>query len=121
MGGINNPVWPFYFADPFVWQHGNKYFAVGTGPVAERKTAQEADFTTYNINGSHLAFPLLVSTNLVDWKFHGGALLAHPSTHGGMFWAPEVAESDGKFYLYYSVAVEGLKHQLRVAVSAVPQ
>ena len=28
-----NPVYPEYFADPFVWKHDGIYYAVGTGVV----------------------------------------------------------------------------------------
>jgi hypothetical protein len=27
-----NPVYPSYFADPFAWKHGGRYYAIGTGP-----------------------------------------------------------------------------------------
>ena len=39
-----NPVYPHYFADPFVWKHGGEYFAVGTGPVGEKELVGETDF-----------------------------------------------------------------------------
>jgi len=35
-----NPVYPGYFADPFVWEHGGAYYAVGTG-AAEAARAVE--------------------------------------------------------------------------------
>ena len=36
------------------------------------------------------------------------------------FWAPEIAESAGRWYLYYSVGHGDRLHQLRVAVSSEP-
>jgi len=39
----------------------------------------------------------------------------------GDFWAPEIAHRDGRFYLYYSVGLGHLGHQLRVAVSDRPE
>src|SRR2546427_6517816 len=40
---------------------------------------------------------------------------------GNHFWAPAVAEAEGKFFLYYSVGHEDKGHQLRVALSEMPQ
>ena len=115
-----NPVYPYYFADPFVWKHEGRYFAVGTGPISEAPGAGEADFTTYAVDGREMAIPLLVSEDLVNWKLHGGAYLVPPFAKGAVFWAPEVAHHEGKFYLYFSCATEGLHHVLRVAVSDKP-
>ena len=50
-----NPVYPYYFADPFVWKHEGRYYAVGTGPISESPAAGEADFTTYEVNGREMA------------------------------------------------------------------
>jgi GH43 family beta-xylosidase len=97
-----NPVYPHYFADPFVLRHGDYYYAYGTAPGSG--------------DGRH--FPILRSDNLVDWTQVGWALNQAP---GVEFWAPEVAYHEGKFYLYYSASgIEGRDHQLRVAVSATP-
>jgi beta-xylosidase len=122
-GGVNykNPVYPYYFADPFVWKHKGRYYAVGTGPISEKPSAGESDFTTYKINGVEMAIPLLVSNNLVNWKLEGGALIVPPAAAGAVFWAPEVAYDGTRFYLYYSFATGGLHHQLRVASSAKPE
>jgi GH43 family beta-xylosidase len=119
-GKYRNPVYPFYFADPFVWKHEGEYYAVGTGPVGEKEVVGETDFTSYQMGTMHLAFPLLRSPDLVHWRFHGGAVKVEPEFQGGTFWAPEVAYNGEKFYIYYSVAKKGLEHQLRVASSAEP-
>jgi beta-xylosidase len=116
-----NPVYPFYFADPFVWKHQGRYYAVGTGPVSEAPDAGESDFTTINHHGREMAIPLLISDDLVNWKLHGPALAAPERARGAAFWAPEVAFADGRFYLYYSFATQGLSHSLNVAVSDRPQ
>jgi GH43 family beta-xylosidase len=121
MQGYQNPVYPYYFADPFVWKYRGIYYAVGTGPIAPLENPQEEDFTTSEVNGKHMVFPLLTSVDLVSWELIGGALEAPRFLHGGVFWAPEVAYHDGWFYLYYSVATEGLKHKLRVAKSSSPR
>ena len=97
-----NPVYGQYFADPFVLQHDGQYYAYGTGPRSP--------------DGK--AFPVLQSSNLVDWEEHGWALL--PAA-GDDFWAPEVAFHEGVFYLYYSAhGVNHNDHQLRVATSPHP-
>lgn len=119
-GKIQSPVYPYYFADPFVWRHGDEYFAVGTGPVAEKELVGENDFTSYQIGRDHFAFPLLRSRDMTHWTLHGGAVLVGEEFRGGTFWAPEVAFNGEKFYIYYSVAKKGLEHQLRVAGSVDP-
>jgi beta-xylosidase len=101
-----NPVWPGYFADPFVLNHDGQYYAYGTGAAP------------VEVDGR--AFPLLRSNDLVHWDYVGGALA--PLTGATAYWAPEVAASGGKFYLYYSAAFGGSdeSHGLRVAVADLP-
>lgn len=108
-----NPVWPGYFADPFVLRWRNAYFAYGTGEPAERDpTATGAS-----------VFTILRSHDLVAWERVGAALAPDPAEQRNAFWAPEVAERDGRFYLYYSTAPEGRDelHRLRVAVADDPR
>jgi GH43 family beta-xylosidase len=97
-----NPVYPGYFADPFVLRHEGHYYAYGTGPRGD----------------SGRLFPMLHSVDLVHWTPAGGALIP---PGGDDFWAPEVAFYDGTFYLYYSAhGIDGHDHQLRVATSRDP-
>jgi GH43 family beta-xylosidase len=121
MGSYINPVYPFYFADPFVWKFEGVYYAVGTGPVIPKIHAGESEMTSYRTHGEELAFPILRSADLVNWSSLGGALHVPDWARGAAFWAPEVAVQSGKFFLYYSVATEGLHHQLRVASSSRPE
>jgi GH43 family beta-xylosidase len=107
-----NPVYQGYFADPFVWQYQGAYYAIGTGPAEAVGEVDEL--------GKQKVFPLLRSSNLVDWQFAGNALQRLDHTLGNNYWAPEVAYSDGIFYLYYSVGHEDKNHQLRVATSSDP-
>src|SRR5215217_3067434 len=101
-----NPVHDQDFADPFVFRHQGEYFAVGT-------TASNAD--------ARGVFPLLRSRDLVRWQAAGHALARpHPSL-GDTYWAPEIAQRDGMFYLYYSVGQGDRGHHLRVATSARPE
>ena len=100
-----NPVWPGYLADPFVFRASDGfYYAYGTGPAAD--------------DGKR--FPCLRSSNLVDWEARPNALL--PLKDCVNYWAPEVAEKDGCFYMFYSATTQKSDehHRLRVATSATP-
>jgi arabinan endo-1,5-alpha-L-arabinosidase len=107
-----NPVYDGYFADPAVLRtSGGVYYAYGTGHGPERDGRQ---------------FPVLRSTDLSRWEYVGGALPNLKPEKGEAFtayWAPEVAERDGRFYLYYSAATGGRDetHRLRVAVAERPE
>jgi beta-xylosidase len=103
-----NPVYDGYLADPFAWEHEGVYYAIGTGgePPGERPPER--------------VFPLLRSRDFARWEPAGAALVPPDPALGGDFWAPEVAFSEGRFYLYYSVGRGDKGHQLRVAVSADP-
>ncbi|ADV66113.1 glycoside hydrolase family 43 protein [Deinococcus maricopensis] len=101
-----NPVYPDYFADPFVLRVGDDYYAYGTSgrPQAEGR-----------------AFEVLHSTDLITWRSLGGALDPLDDPHARDYWAPEVAEHGGRFYMYYSAGTGDKGHQLRVAVADAPQ
>ena len=102
-----NPVWPGYMADPFVLRSGGVYYAFGTAPRDER-------------NGRH--FRLLRSEDLAHWENLGGALTPLDGPGLTHYWAPEVAERDGTFYMYYSAGgPSGDGHRLRVATADRPE
>ena len=97
-----NPVYDKYLADPFVLHHDGKYYAYGTGSLSPEGRP----------------FPVLYSTDLVNWEQQGWSLIP---PGGDEFWAPEVAYFNGLFYMYYSAhGIDGQDHQLRVATSADP-
>lgn len=103
-----NPVHPGYFADPFALRVGDGYLAWGTGRVVGGR-----------------AFEVLASPDLVHWTSLGGALdrLA-PEVEarlGTDYWAPEVVEADGRWWMYYSVGRGDTGHSLRVAVADRPE
>ena len=100
-----NPVYPHYFADPFVLFHAGAYYAYGTGVTA---------------HGTTRVFEVLTSSDLVNWRSLGHALepLGAEFTD---YWAPEVAFADGKFYMYYSAGIGDVGHRLRVAVATHPE
>ena len=99
-----NPVYPGYFADPFVLRVDDEYFAYGSGSVVDGRV-----------------FEVLHSTDLVHWRSVGGALQPLADPQSQTYWAPEVAASDGRFFLYYSVGQEDRNHAIRVAVADTPQ
>src|SRR5438477_2974247 len=104
-----NPVYGSYFADPFVWKVENTYYAIGTG---------ESEACGRPVGK---IFPILQSNDFFQWQFASSALQRPDPALGENFWAPEIAEVNGTFYLYYSVGRRDKDHQLRVAASAVPQ
>lgn len=115
-----NPVYPAYFADPFVWRYKGEYYAVGTGPAEAHGEIEDAEDASSGMLGRFRIFPLLHSEDLVNWQHTLGALVPPDPELGDTFWAPEVAYNDGTFYLYYSVGNEDKNHQLRVATSNHP-
>ena len=92
-----NPVWDGYLADPFVLCWRGEYFAYGTG----------SSIGDVRQSGGRM-FPVLRSRDLARWEYIGGALeLAPEYSAGTACWAPEVAERDGVFWMYYSASSRG--------------
>src|SRR6476469_10036540 len=112
MNSYTNPVFSGYFADPFVWSHGDEYFAVGTGRA-------EADGAVPSSSNPSV-FPLLRSLDLIHWTPAGHALVRPGESLGDSFWAPEIIFADGLWYLYYSVGFGDKNHQIRVATAKDP-
>jgi GH43 family beta-xylosidase len=103
----STPVWPGYFADPFVLRHEDAYYAYGTSGPDEAAGPR---------------FAILRSTDLERWTFAGRALAEPAALRGAAFWAPEVAYRDATFHLYYSAGgAEGEHHRIRVAHAASPR
>jgi beta-xylosidase len=107
-----NPVYSAYFADPFVWWSGEEYCAIGTGRAEAAGEVASAKGPT--------VFPLLRSPDLVSWQPAGLALVRPDAALGDAYWAPEIAQAEGRWFLYYSVGHGDQLHQLRVAVSDRP-
>lgn len=87
-----NPL-PVEFGDPYVLHvKGDKYYMYGTGGDAKN------GFAAYS------------SPDLVNWKNEGQVYFAgnekgwsdSTAEWGGAYWAPEVYEKDGRFYMFYS-------------------
>jgi beta-xylosidase len=65
-------------------------------------------------------FPMLRSDDFINWTPSEGALIPPDPALGTHFWAPEIVEQDGTYFLFYSVGFEDKRHQLRLAVSSTP-
>lgn len=79
-----NPVMPGDFPDPSVIRVDTGYWATAT-------TSQWAPI-----------FPLLYSTDLVNWRRVGAVFQSPPAWSAGSYWAPEIAQDNGRFYIYYT-------------------
>lgn len=73
---------PLLLADPFIMLHEGIYYAYGT----------HADD----------GIEVYTSDDLQTWKYKGMALQKKDVWADRWFWAPEVYEVNGKFYMYYS-------------------
>jgi beta-xylosidase len=106
-----NPVWPGEFADPFVLKWQGEYYAYGTSSF------------THDSLQHHRIFPVLHSKDLAHWDYVGHALEPLDHLRDGNYWAPEVAERDGKFYMYFSAGdrVHDETHRLHVALANHPK
>lgn len=100
------PVWPGYCADPFVIRTPRGYVMFGTSPVR---------------GGDGLVFQTLRSDDLLRWREGGGALVPPSAPEADTeYWAPEVAATEGRFWMYYSTGHGDAGHRLRVAVADDP-
>jgi beta-xylosidase len=88
MGGSGakymNPVVPGDFADPSVIRVGNEYWAMATS------------------SEWGAPYPILRSTDLVNWDRVGTVFNELPSWATGNLWAPEITEDKGRYYVYYT-------------------
>jgi arabinan endo-1,5-alpha-L-arabinosidase len=66
-------------------------------------------------------FEVLRSDDLVRWRSLGGALEPLAEAWATDYWAPEVAEAGGRWFMYYSAGEGERRHLLRVAVAEAPE
>src|SRR3954463_104733 len=102
-GTYRNPVLASYLGDPFVLRAAGRFYAFGTQPLGPP------------------GIPAYRSDDLVHWEPLGDVLERLPAPVDAC-WAPEVAYSNGRFWMYFSgggAAGEG--HGLRVASAPVPE
>ena len=97
-----NPVIAGDFPDPSVIRVGEDFYATAT------------------TGGWSPFFPILHSKDLINWKIVGSVFPEKPTWTKGDFWAPEIAEDKGKFYVFYTARRDdgkGKKGTLCVAVA----
>ena len=97
-----NPVIAGDFPDPSVIRVGEDYYATAT------------------TGGWSPFFPIAHSRDLVNWKIIGSVFPKKPTWAKGDFWAPEITEDRGKFYVFYTARRDdgkGKKGTLCVAVA----
>src|SRR6266545_2474959 len=82
-GTYTNPVFAGDYPDPSLIRLGKDYWATATssewGPQ----------------------FPILSSPDLVNWKIVGAIFPKRPAWAVGNFWAPEISEYQGRYFVYY--------------------
>jgi beta-xylosidase len=98
-----NPVLRGDYPDPSVIRVGRDYWATAT-------TSQWAPI-----------FPLLHSTDLVNWRLTGSVLPSPPSWSAGSYWAPEISQDAGRFFVYYTARRKNGPLCVAVADAASPQ
>jgi len=97
-----------YFADPFVLRLPDAtYIAYGSADPAGQGHAQLI-VEAYN------------SADLLEWKSVGPVLERGEPALGDAYWAPEVIQDNGAYWMYYSVGHGIRGHHLRVARSESP-
>jgi len=98
-----NPVAAGDYPDPSVIRVGRDYWAT----------------TTSSEWGPH--FPLLHSRDLVNWRQVGVVFPERPSWAVGNFWASEISQDRGRFYIYYTARKQGGSLCVAVATARRPQ
>lgn len=78
-----NPVIPGDYPDPSIVKVGSDFYVTAT-------TSEWAPI-----------FPILHSRDLVNWANVGAVFEKRPEWSVGSYWAPEIHEYKGKFFLYY--------------------
>src|SRR5581483_262988 len=94
---FSNPVIAGDYPDPSIMRVGDRYWATAT-------TSEWAPI-----------FPLFTSRDLVNWTLQGAVFSQAPAWSQGSYWAPELSEYRGAFYVYYAARNES--HTLCVAVA----
>ena len=79
-----NPVAAGDLPDPSVIRVGQDYWATAT-------TSEWAP-----------EFPILHSRDLVNWKVVGAVFQSRPEWSVGSYWAPEISQHRGRFFIYYT-------------------
>ncbi|MCA1818120.1 MAG: glycoside hydrolase family 43 protein, partial [Acidobacteria bacterium] len=99
----SNPVVAGDFPDPSVTRVGRDYWAASTssewGPE----------------------YPIFHSRDLVNWRLVGTVFRRPPAWSEGNYWAPEISQDRGRFFVYYAARKKGGPLCVAVATAARPQ
>lgn len=98
------PAWDHPLPDPAVLRTTEGWIAYGTGMRTDSG-----------------AIPAAISEDLVHWEGIGEVLRPLPEELGDSYWAPEVCERDGSWWMYFSVGHGDRGHHLRVARAERPE
>ena len=100
-------------ADPFVLFYEGKYYMYSTTETGKVLVGAN-DFATETDEGDGIY--VYVSSDMKSWEKHGYALKKGDSMGEKWFWAPEVLEYRGKFYMVYAseehIAIAQADHPL---------
>jgi beta-xylosidase len=99
---FRNPVQAGDFPDPSVIRVGKDYYA----------TATSSEWSP--------EFPILHSTDLVNWKVVGEVFPKRPAWSSGNYWAPEIWQENGRIYIFYTARKTGGPLCIAVATAAKP-
>jgi xylan 1,4-beta-xylosidase len=94
-----NPVRAGDYPDPSVIRVGDDYWA----------TATTSEWAPH--------FPILHSRDLVNWEVKAYVFDRMPAWSKANFWAPEIAEDNGKYFIYYTARRQD-NNRLAVAVAS---
>ncbi|HVG31269.1 MAG TPA: family 43 glycosylhydrolase [Pyrinomonadaceae bacterium] len=98
-----NPVMAGDFPDPSVVRVGRDYWAAATssewGPQ----------------------YPILHSRDLVNWEIVGPVFRRPPAWSAGNYWAPEISQDRGRFFVYYAARKKNGPLCVAVATARRPQ
>lgn len=100
---FENPVLAGDYPDPSVIRVGKDYWA----------TATSSEWAPQ--------FPLVHSTDLVNWKVVGSVFDKQPSWSVANYWAPEIAEYKGRYFIYYVGRKQGGPLSIAVASADKPE
>ncbi|HEY9401674.1 MAG TPA: glycoside hydrolase family 43 protein, partial [Pyrinomonadaceae bacterium] len=98
-----NPALAGDYPDPSVIRVGQDYWATATSS----EWAPE--------------FPIMHSRDLVNWRVVGAVFQKRPAWSVGNYWAPEIAEDRGRFYIYYTAKKKDGPLCVAVATARRPQ
>lgn len=103
LGVYENPVIAGDYPDPSAIRVGDDYWATATSG----EWAPE--------------FPILHSRDLVHWEVVGAVFQKRPLWAAQNFWAPEISEYRGRYFVYYTARKKGGPLCVAVASSASPR